>query len=106
GGRGRRPRVVGEGTGSAREHALEGRALFEAALPHQRSGAAFGHGDERRGPRRCRSAEPGRGEEKVQRGGSLTSSFFDFRRRVVLTRWQWIRSFGTHGLRVLLSGRH
>ena len=35
-------------------HAVEGRALFEAAVPDQCSGAASGDGDERGGPRTWR----------------------------------------------------
>ena len=53
--RGRRPRDYGQGDRIARDHAVEGRALFEASVPVERSVAALGYGDE------CGRTQPGGG---------------------------------------------
>ena len=54
---------------SAGHHAFEGRAVFEAAVPDQCSGAASGDCDERRSARPGGGGRSGRAAEKVQ--GSL-----------------------------------
>ncbi len=47
-------------------HAVEGRAVFEAPVPDQRSGAASGHRDECGRPQPGGSSRPGRAAEEVQ----------------------------------------
>src|ERR1019366_416830 len=63
---GRTPRDYGQGDRVAGDHAVEGRALFEAVVPVERSGAASGYDDEcgRKEPGGGR--QPGRGTEQIQ----------------------------------------
>ena len=60
--------IRGKGHRGTRHHAVEGRALLEAALPDERSGDTAGHGDERGGTQSRRGSQPGRAREKFQDG--------------------------------------
>ena len=61
-----------EGAG---DDAGQGRAVLEAAVPHQCSGAASGYGAQCHGPRPGGGSGPGRGERKVCRRRSKLSAF-------------------------------
>ena len=47
------------------KHAVEGRALLEAALPDERAGDAAGNGDQHGGTQSRRGSQPGRGTEEI-----------------------------------------